>query len=144
MIQRHGDYELDDSRPRCQMDRVRQWLATTYWWPKDSPPEAFDRAFNNSLLIVGAYRAGEQVACCRVVTDLARFAWLADVYVGEQHRKRGLATEMTRYVVNHPECRTITRFLLITRDAHRIYAAAGFQPVPDPQRWMQYRPKLES
>ena len=143
MIQQHDQYEIDDARTRFDMPTVRQWLATTYWWAGTATPEAVARAFDNSLLIVGAYHNGQQVGCCRVVTDLARFAWLADVYVVPEHRKRGLAKAITRYILQHPECKTITRFLLITRDAHDIYKAAGFQELSDPERWMQFRPPAQ-
>src|SRR5688572_5329011 len=103
MIQLHDQYEIDDARNRFDMPTVRQWLSTTYWWGDTATEQAVARTFNNSLLIVGAYHQGQQVACCRVVTDLSRFAWLADVYVVPQHRKRGLARAITRYVLEHPE-----------------------------------------
>jgi GNAT superfamily N-acetyltransferase len=109
---------------------------------RDRNRQAVSRAFDNSALLVGAYHEGEQVGCCRVVTDLSRFAWLADVFVTPPHRQRGLARAMVRFVLEHPECLTITRFILATRDAHDVYASLGFAPPPDPQSLMQLRREL--
>ncbi len=37
-----------------------------------------------------------------MVTDLATFAWLSDVYVLDEHQGRGLGTAMVRLIVEHP------------------------------------------
>src|SRR5687768_17604544 len=99
MIRLHGKYEIDDARQRFDLPLVQQWLSTTYWWGDTATADAVARTFDNSLLLVGAYHNGQQVGCCRVVTDLSRFAWLADVFVAPAHRKRGLAKEIVRFVI---------------------------------------------
>ena len=144
MLKQHEAYEIDDDADRFDISRVQQWLATTYWWGDTANVKMVKRAFAHSALAIGVYHNNAQVACARVVSDKTRFAWLADVYVTPEHRQRGLARAMTRFIIEHPECQTITRFLLITRDAHEIYAAVGFQPLPDPERWMQFRPPADA
>jgi GNAT superfamily N-acetyltransferase len=125
-----------------QLERVHRWLAGTYWSP-NVRRDVFERAVANSVC-VGAYvqeSSGQtQVGFARAVTDRATFAWLADVYVDESHRGRGLARRMVRALLDHPELQTLRRWLLATRDAHGVYAALGFHPLPEPQRWMTLQP----
>ena len=87
MTVRHGEYEMDDARERFDVARVFEWLAATYW-SLDLTPGQFRRAVNGSSLVVGAYQDGAQVGCLRVVSDRATFAWVADVFVAEPHRRR--------------------------------------------------------
>ena len=102
--------------------------------------EKVERAARNSSLVVGAYRGGEQVGYLRLVSDKTTFAWVCDVYVDEVHRGRGIARAMVRFALAHPEHQGLRRWLLATQDAHDIYAACGFKPLDNPERWMFLRP----
>ena len=79
----------------------------------------------------------------RVVTDRATFAYLADVYLLEAHRGRGLARRLVVEVLSHPELQGLRRMLLATRDAHGLYAKFGFRPLAAPDRMMEiHRPRV--
>ena len=79
----------------------------------------------------------EQVGFARVVTDKATFAYLADVYVLESHRGKGLARRLVQAIQAHPELQGLRRFMLATRDAHSLYAQFGFTPLSVPVRFME-------
>lgn len=79
---------------------------------------------------------GDQVAHARVVTDRATFAWLCDVYVAPAHRGKGLGVWLATAIRHHLAPYRLKRVLLSTRDAHEVYAKAGFVPVPHPQSLM--------
>jgi GNAT superfamily N-acetyltransferase len=92
-------------------------------------------------MVVGAYTPDkQQVGYLRVVSDRATFAWIADVYVDELHRGKGLATAMMRFALEHPQYQGLRKWALATRDAHELYKSVGFTPLPAPERWMMYRP----
>ena len=58
-------------------------------------------------------------------------SYLADVYVLEEHRGRGLGVELVRFSVDEgPFART--RWYLHTRDAHELYRRFGFD-TPGPR-----------
>jgi GNAT superfamily N-acetyltransferase len=141
MRQTYDRYEIDDARNRFDLATVRGWLAGTYWWGRDAEtaPQQIERAFAHSATWVGSYSGGEQLGCCRVVSDLTRFAWLADVFVRPDHRRKGLARAMVRFVLDHPDYATITRFMLATWDAHDVYAPLGFTPLSKPELLMERR-----
>ncbi|WSQ41070.1 GNAT family N-acetyltransferase [Streptomyces sp. NBC_01224] len=80
--------------------------------------------------------SGDQVGFARVVTDLATFAWLCDVYVDRSARGHGVATQMVTAVRDHLAPTGIRRFTLATEDAHEVYEKVGFKPLKDPHKWM--------
>jgi hypothetical protein len=40
-------------------------------------------------------------------------------------------------IVAHPDLQGLRRWMLATRDAHKLYANYGFTPVQKPDRWME-------
>jgi GNAT superfamily N-acetyltransferase len=131
-------YLISDDPARLDLEVIHGYLGRSYW-AAGIPREMVERSVRNSLC-VGLYAAGgEQVGMVRVVTDRATFAWLADVFVLEPHRGRGLSKAMMRAVMAHPELQTVRRFTLATRDAHGLYAQFGFTPVAKPESQMEKR-----
>ena len=141
MIRAFKDFELDDSLERTDFGMVHAWLTSTYWSPGISR-ETVERGALNSTKVVGAFvkATGVQAGFLRIVSDTTRFAWICDVFVDPEHRGKGVAREMVTYAVNHPDLAEVTRWLLATRDAQDVYRSAGFEPLLEPERWMQYRP----
>ena len=58
-------------------------------------------------------------------------------------RGKGLARAMVRSALEHPEHQGLRRWALATRDAHGVYQAVGFEPLPSPDRWMYYAPQTD-
>jgi len=128
-------YNIDTDPVRLQLDAIHGYLARTYW-ARDIPRETMARAVANSVC-VGAYHGDRQVGFARVVTDRATFAYLADVFVLPDHGGNGLAKAMVQALHDHPELQGLRRWMLATRDAHGVYAALGWQPVAEPELFMQ-------
>ena len=87
--------------------------------------------------MVGLYHGSQQVGFCRVVSDGVAHAYLADVYVLEAHRGRGLSKRLMQAVVAHADLQGLRRFMLATRDAHGLYRQFGFEAPGDPSLWME-------
>lgn len=141
MQQTHLDYVIDDDLARLDLERIHSWLTASYWSP-GIPRDLVERAARGSAMVVGAYRGKEQAGYLRVISDRATFAWIADVFVDEAHRRKQLAKAMLRFCFDHPSFQGLRRWVLATKDAHDVYASVGFTPLPEPQRWMIYKPKL--
>ena len=101
-----------------------------------------DRAIDGSRNY-GVYRveSGEQVAFARVVTDGATYAWVCDVFVDDAVRGMGIGTALMAGLLADLEPLGLRRTVLATRDAHEVYAKVGFEPLPNPERWMSLEPK---
>lgn len=120
---------------RFDLKVVRGFLKTAYWC-EDVPREVVERAIRSSLCF-GMYEFGHQVGFARVITDRATYAYLADVFVLESHRGRGLSKRLMEAIVSHKDLQGLRRWSLITRDAHGLYAQFGFKPLSQPERQME-------
>ncbi len=107
------------------------------FWSRDISVEEIRKGARNSALVVAAYNSdGFVVGYLRVISDKTRFAYILDVYVHEEHRRRGIARAMVGFALNHPDLSDVYQWILITRDAHEVYRGVGFQPLPEPDKWM--------
>jgi GNAT superfamily N-acetyltransferase len=120
---------------RLDLDVIHGFLKSAYWC-EGLPREVIERAIRHSLCF-GLYDAGRQVGFARVITDRATYAYLADVFVLESHRGRGLSKRLMQAIVAHPDLQGLRRWSLLTRDAHGLYAQFGFQPLSQPERHME-------
>jgi GNAT superfamily N-acetyltransferase len=134
-------YRLSSDAREMDVAAVHAYLTESYW-AQGIPREVVASAIAGSLCF-GIFKAEEQVAFARVVTDRATFAWLCDVYVLEHHRGRGLAAWLLEAVVAHPDLQGLRRFMLATRDAHGLYEKFGFASVARPEIFMAiHRPEI--
>lgn len=70
------------------------------------------------------------VGFTRVISDLTYRATIWDVIVRPSHQGRGVGKEMMHRVLEHPDLRTVTSFLLLTKDKHAFYERLGFHTEP--------------
>jgi GNAT superfamily N-acetyltransferase len=132
-------YVLDDAINAVDFKQVTHWLSGSYWSPRITQSEV-EKGARHSSLVIGAYSSdGRQVGYGRIVSDRTRFAYIMDVFVDENHRGQGLAREMIRFAMSHPEYADVYQWLLATRDAHAVYKKLGFQPLEHPEWWMIIR-----
>jgi GNAT superfamily N-acetyltransferase len=130
-----GDYEISSDPARLDVDAIHAYLTRSYWSP-GIPRDVVARAIAHSICF-GIYHGDAQVGFARVITDEATFAYLADVYVLEDHRGQGLARRLMAEVMAHPALQRIRRFMLVTRDAHGLYRQVGFSEVARPEMFME-------
>jgi GNAT superfamily N-acetyltransferase len=132
---RRGAYLISMDKTRLDVAAIHAFLARSYWSP-GVPIEVVARAIEHSLCF-GLFCDERQIGFARVVTDQATFAYLADVYVHESHRGRGLSKWLLEVIRSRRELQHLRRFLLATRDAHELYRRFGFQEVALPGRLME-------
>jgi len=137
---RHGEYDISTDPDRVDVDAVHQFLTIDGYWSKGRSRELVETSITNSGLICAAYAPdGTLVGFARMVTDLATFAWLCDVFVLAEHRGTGLGVAIVTTIVEHPDMAHLKRQMLATRDAHSLYEKFGFQPLDTPAKWMEKR-----
>ena len=131
MITRHGAFVLDDDPHRVDRDAVWRFLSTEAYWARWRERHHVERQIDGAWRVVGAYDGdGATVGFGRAVSDGVGFAYLADVYVEQAVRGRGLGTALVRFMVDDGPGAGF-RWALHTLDAHGLYARFGFAP-PDP------------
>ena len=131
---RRGPFTISTDPARLDLDVVHGFLTTSYW-AGGIPREVVRRSIEGAIAF-GIFEGGAQVGFARVITDRATFAYLADVFVLEGWRGRGLSRWLMECIVAHPDLQGLRRWMLATRDAHGLYAKFGFTPLASPERWM--------
>ncbi len=124
-MQWHRDgFTVDDDAARLDLDWLAVRIAATYW-AQGRSREAMENAVCHSLNF-GLYQGERQVGYARAVSDRTVFTYVADVFIGEAQRGRGLGRFLVSSLMDHPHLRD-TRFFLKTRDAHGVYEPLGFR-----------------
>jgi GNAT superfamily N-acetyltransferase len=132
---REGDTLISCDPDKLDVDRIHSFLVSAYW-SEGISREVVARSIENSIPFA-LYCGGDQVGFARVISDRATYAYLADVYIEEPYRGRGLSKHLIRAVMAHPELQDTRRWLLGTRDAHELYRQFGFTELQRPERWME-------
>jgi GNAT superfamily N-acetyltransferase len=117
--------ELDDDNGRIDGAEVHRYLCDESYWAAGRPRETQDRLIAEAARVVGLYHGPRQVGFCRAETDGVSFVYLADVYVLEEYRGRGLGEAMLREMVEQGDM-THLKWLLHTSDMHPLYRKLGF------------------
>ena len=123
--------ELDDDKDRIDRNEVHRFLCDESYWAAGRPRDAQDRLIDEAVRVVGLYDGDRQIGFCRAATDGVSFVYLADVYVLEEYRGRGLGEELVREMVERGEHAHL-KWLLHTSDMHPLYRKLGFD-VPGPK-----------
>jgi GNAT superfamily N-acetyltransferase len=127
-----GDgYELDDSKERIDLVEVHRFLSEESYWAKGRSRETQDTLVREAARVVGLYKDSRQIGFCRAATDGVSFVYLADVYVLDEYRGRGLGEELVREMVERGPLSNF-KWLLHTTDKHRLYRKLGFD-TPGPK-----------
>jgi GNAT superfamily N-acetyltransferase len=127
-------YNISTERDRLDVSLIHEFLRSSYW-AKDISRSVVERSIEHSLCF-GAYVGDGQVGFARIITDFATFAYVADVFVVPEHRGRGVSKLLISAILAHPKLQGLRAVLLVTRDAHGLYAKFGFQPLAHPERFM--------
>ncbi len=131
-------YSISTDPGKLDIPIIHQYLSEQSYWAQNIPLDVVERSVANSLCF-GLYHHEKQVGFARLVTDKATFAYLADVFVLEEYRGKGLSKWMMAVIHSHPDLQGLRRWVLGTRDAHGLYEQFGWARLTEAQvyRFMQ-------
>ncbi|MGF1802312.1 GNAT family N-acetyltransferase [Vibrio gigantis] len=129
-------YRISTDKNHLDFDVIYGFISESYW-ASGIPKHILEKAISNSFCF-GVYDGYDsQVGFARLITDKATFAYLADVFIVENHQGKGLSKWLVESIVSHADLQGLRRVVLATRDAHGLYAQYGFQPIENPEILMQ-------
>jgi GNAT superfamily N-acetyltransferase len=134
---RKEDYAISTDKSLLDLQVIHGFLSGSYW--AEGIPLGVVRKCIEHSLCFGVYYRNEQVGFGRAVTDYSTFAYIADVFIVEPHRGKGLSKWLMECILKHPELQGLRRWMLATRDAQGLYGRFGFTTVKDPSSIMEIR-----
>ncbi len=129
-------YKISANKNDLDFSVVYQFIASSYW-AKGIPQTTMQRAIENSLCFGVFTERNQQVGFARVISDYATYAYLADVFILEDHRGKGLSKGLVAEILNHADLQGLRRFNLVTRDAHGLYEQFGFARLQTTNGYME-------
>lgn len=131
-----GELTISTDVLRLQVDVIQSFLTNDSYWARDRTIEQTRTAIENSICF-GVYHGERQIGFARVVSDLATFAYLGDVFIIKEFRGQGTSKWLMETIMSHPDLQGLRRWVLATRDAHALYEKFGFHGLTFPGRWME-------
>jgi GNAT superfamily N-acetyltransferase len=132
---RKGQYLVSTDKSKLDIKVIHGYLSNSYW-AKNRSLKTTKLTLKNSLCF-GLYHKKNQIGFARVITDYATFAYLADVFILEEHRGKGLGKWLMEVIFNYGEVQNLRRWFLATRDAHKLYEKFGFTGLKEPEKLME-------
>jgi GNAT superfamily N-acetyltransferase len=133
---------ISTDKSKLQLDIIHDYLSKKSYWAEGIPLCTVQKSIENSMAF-GVYQQQEngliQVGFCRIISDLATYAYLADVFVLEEYRGKGISKLLMETVLKHPDLQGLRRWVLATADAHGLYAQYGFTSLDKPENFMQIK-----
>ena len=123
------NYKIVEGAEKFRVEDVERLLKMTYW-ADNRPVETIVKSMHNSACFGLVAESGELIGFARVISDYATSYYLCDVVVDEKYRGVGLGKALVAHIASSPEFAEL-RGILITKDAHGLYAKFGFEVLND-------------
>ena len=118
------DYRIIEGAEQIPLSEVERLLKTTYW-ANNRSKETIEKSMRNSACYGIRVDGEEKLAgFARVISDYATTWYLCDVVIDPEYRHQGLGKALVSHITSEF---TGLRGLLLTRDAHGLYAQYGFE-----------------
>ena len=135
------NFIISTDKSKLDLAVIHKYLSTESYWAKNIPLALVQKSIEGSFCF-GVYKNDKlnenlQIGFARVITDKATFGYLADVFILEEYRGIGLSKWLVKEIMNHQELQGFRRWMLATRDAHKLYEQFGFTALDKPERIMQ-------
>ena len=127
---------VSTNKNKLDLEMIHTFLSEQSYWAKGIPLNLFKKSIKNSICF-GVYVGKKQVGFARVISDKSTFAYIADVFVLEEYRGHGYSSVLMQAITNHKKFQNFRRWMLVTADAHFLYAKFGFNVVTKPEKFME-------
>lgn len=138
-----NEFVISTDKNKLNVETIHNYLCNESYWAKNIPIEIVKRSIDGSCcfgLFVNENSISKQIGFARVVSDCATFGYLADVFIVDAYRGKGLSKWLMETIMNCPDLQGLRRWLLATKDAHGLYTKFGFSALDKPERIMGFKP----
>ena len=145
-----NEFCISTDKTKLDISVIHNYLCNESYWAKNIPLETVQKSIDGSccfglfvtenLIKTQTLPTGRQVGFARVISDFATFGYLADVFIIETYRGKGLAKWLVQTIMNCSDLQGLRGWMLGTRDAHALYEKFGFSVLENTGRFMRLAP----
>ena len=138
-----NEFFISTDKSKLHVDVIHNYLCNESYWAKNIPFQTVQKSIEGSFcfgLYVTENSITKQIGFARVITDCATFGYLADVFIVETYRGKGLSKWLMKTIMECADLQGLRRWLLATKDAHGLYLKFGFSALDKPKRIMGFKP----
>jgi N-acetylglutamate synthase-like GNAT family acetyltransferase len=132
----YNNYLISTDKSKLDINVIHSYLSKESYWAQGRSIEKV-RTSIDTCLCFGLYHKDKQVGFARVLTDKMSIGYIADVFVLQEFRGRGMSKLLMKTILEHPELQDFKRWFLLTKDAHGLYKQFGFDAPKEPDRYME-------
>jgi len=126
---------ISTDKSKLQIDVIHEFLKDTYW-AKGRTKAQVEKTISHSLCF-GVYLEENQIGFARIVSDYTVFCYLMDVFILPEHRGKGYSKELMGFIVNYPDLKACSVWMLKTSDAQGLYQQFDFKALKQPEKIME-------
>jgi len=126
------DVYISKDKSKLDTELIYKFLSKSYW-ANNRTKQQVEKSIDNSICF-GIYNSNYQIGFARIITDQTTFAYICDVFILEQHRKKGNAQKLMKAILSDNLFVEIKRWYLITKDAQSLYKKFGFVEHTNPEK----------
>lgn len=124
---------VSDDMSKLDIELIYKFLTNSYWGKGRTKELIYDSIQNSFSL--GLYLNGNQIGFARAITDYYTFAYLCDVFVIEEFRRKNLGHFLMDCLFKHPKLNKV-KWLLKTTNAQTLYQDFNFKELDSTFGWM--------
>ncbi len=125
----YDGYTITTNKNKIDLSTLHKYLSEESYWSKGIPLDILKKAVKNSICFSILSPSEEFVGFARMITDSATFGYLADVFVLDNRKGKGLGKWLVEVVMSYPEFNVLRNWFLYTKDAHSLYEKCGWQRI---------------
>lgn len=118
MMWKMKDYMISADKSLLDIDLIHGFISVESYWGIGRSREAMVKAMDNSAYCFGVYHESngerKQIGFARIVSDLTTFGYIADVFILNNYRGKGIGKWLIQTIVNHPEISLLKKIILFT------------------------------
>lgn len=141
-----NEFIISTDKSKLDVGIIHNYLCNESYWAKNISVKIVQQSIEGSYcfgLYVTENSISKLVGFARVITDCATFGYLADVFVLESYRGKGLSKWLMETIMNCPDLQGLRGWMLATKDAHTLYEKFGFSLLENTGRFMRLSPFTE-
>lgn len=114
------------------LDTMLDLYSSVGWTAYTDKPEMLRKAYENSLLTLGAYDGDTLVGVIRTVGDGYSIVFVQDILVYPEYQRKGIGTKLLREIMERfPEVHQMELMTDNTPETVSFYRSVGFVKVED-------------